>query len=176
MTAVSREVTTSAHAHDLGRTALAAHLMGVDHDSYLVLQYGFVIYPAGSSSVVAAAGCCLVASAPVGPVQQSARGHGRCREDGGEQVADLGDGQRDRVAAAGGVEWIDGPLWCRVGGKGGQERQRERDVPVPGGPVADLVVVESDLALAWKHSSTLQRIPATRTSSARGTSAGDQHR
>jgi hypothetical protein len=41
-------------------------------------------------------------------------------------------------------------LGRRPGGDGGQEGQGEHgecDVPVPRGPVADLVVVESDLAL-----------------------------
>ncbi|KOX14029.1 hypothetical protein ADL05_17470 [Nocardiopsis sp. NRRL B-16309] len=46
MTVVSREVTTSAHAHDLGRTALAAHLMGVDHDSDLA-RSGELAQPLG---------------------------------------------------------------------------------------------------------------------------------
>ncbi len=45
---------------------------------------------------------------------------------------------------------LGGSLGRRAGGDGGQERQGEHgecDVPVPRGPVADLVVIESDLAL-----------------------------
>lgn len=48
--------------------------------------------------------------------------------------------------AVGACGWFGG----RFGGEGGQEGQSEhgeRDVPVPRGPVPDLVVVESDLAL-----------------------------
>ncbi len=104
----------------------------------------------GPPLIVTATSCCLVASAPAGPVQQSGRGHGRWVEDSGEQVADLRDGQRDRIAAAGGVVRVGGPVRGRAGGDGSQESQGEhgeRDVPVPCGPVADLVIVEADLAL-----------------------------
>lgn len=41
-------------------------------------------FAGGSSSVVAASGCCLVAPTPVGPVQQSGHGHGWWVEDGDE--------------------------------------------------------------------------------------------
>ncbi|MFE0774251.1 hypothetical protein [Streptomyces sp. NPDC058861] len=54
-----------------------------------------------ASSAMAAVGCRLVASAPVRPPQQSGRGYNRWVEDGGEQVADLRNRQRDRVAAPG---------------------------------------------------------------------------
>jgi hypothetical protein len=85
-------------------------------------------------SVVAAAGCCLVASAPDGPVQQSGRGRGWRGEDRGEQVADLGDGQGDRVAVLGRGVAAGGPGGGRVGGDGGQEGEGEHgegDVAVP---------------------------------------------
>ena len=83
-------------------------------------------FDGGSSSVVAASGCCLVAPAPIGPVQQPGRGHGRWVEDGYEQVADLRDGQRDGIPAAGGM--------VRVGGEGGQEGMITRwPYPFPAG-------------------------------------------
>lgn len=41
-------------------------------------------FAGGSSSVVAASGCCLVAPTPGGPVQQSGHGHGWWVEDGDE--------------------------------------------------------------------------------------------
>ena len=46
-------------------------------------------------------------------------------------------------------------------------------MPIPGVIAADLVVVQADLVLGgWKHSSTAQRIPAMRTSSASDVRAG----
>ncbi|MFI9162480.1 hypothetical protein ACIGW6_33615 [Kitasatospora aureofaciens] len=65
------------------------------------------------------------------------------RQGQAEQMTDLGDGQVDRVGAAGGAVRVGGPGRCRVGCEGGEEGEREHgkgDVPVPGGPVADLVV------------------------------------
>ncbi|MBX7554115.1 hypothetical protein ABZX95_37610 [Streptomyces sp. NPDC004232] len=67
-------------------------------------------------------------------MQQLGRCHGWWVEDGGEQVADFRDGQRDRIAAAGEVVRICGRFAGRVGDEGGQEGQGEhgkRDVPVP---------------------------------------------
>ncbi|GGV71430.1 hypothetical protein GCM10010277_83310 [Streptomyces longisporoflavus] len=65
-------------------------------------------------------------------------------------MSNLRDGQRDRIGAADRLVCVIGPFGGRVGGEGGQEGQSkhgEGDVPVPGGPVADLVMVETDLAL-----------------------------
>jgi hypothetical protein len=53
-------------------------------------------------------------------------------EEGAEDAADLRDGQRDRVAAAGGLMRIGGPPGCRVGGDGGQEGQGADVVGVGG--------------------------------------------
>ncbi len=83
---------------------------------------------------MAATGCCLVASAPVGPVQQPGYGHGPWLEDGDEQVTDRKDGESNRVTDAGGAVRIDGLAGGRVGCYGcqeGQDKHGQRDVPVP---------------------------------------------
>lgn len=65
-------------------------------------------------------------------------------------MADLGDGQGDRIAVLSREVPASGSAGGRVGGDGGQEGQGEHgegDVPVPRCSVPDLIVVESDLAL-----------------------------
>lgn len=81
-------------------------------------------------------------------MQQSGDSHGWRIGNEGEEVADVRDGQGDRIVPAGGVVVrISATVGGRAGGDGGQECQGEHDVPVPAGPVADLVMVQADLAL-----------------------------
>ena len=55
----------------------------------------------------------------------------------------------------------------------GKGNHRQRDVPIPRLVATDLVVVQPGLALAsLEPDSTIQRVPATRTSSARVVRAG----
>lgn len=76
-------------------------------------------FAGGPSSAVAAPGCCLVASAPGGPVRRPGHGHSRWDQEDGEQVADFRGGRRDRFATAGGVVRIGGPVGSRAGCDGG---------------------------------------------------------
>jgi hypothetical protein len=67
-----------------------------------------------------------------------------------------------------------------VGGDDGEQGMcghGEQGPALPGDPAADLVFVEPGQALpAWKDSSTVHRLPATRTSSRSGTGSGESQR
>jgi len=88
-----------------------------------------------SALVVGWSGSGLGCSSPDRPVQ-SVRWLASLGEDEGvEESADLGDGQRDELRVG-----------VRGGGEGGQDGQGEHcqaDEPVPAGPAADLVVVQA---------------------------------
>ena len=91
---------------------------------------------------MAGSGDGLMAASPPGPVQLNC-GRGYVLAQSGEQLADLVTGQRDELVLMGG-----GGLG---GGQDGQERVGEQgqDGPaVPGGPAADLVLVQGGELLA----------------------------
>ena len=113
--------------------------------------------------VVAGPGTVLVAAAPARPahpVRVVA-----CGPDGraGEQVGDLVAGQGDLVRRPEAVGVLGG---CGDGkGRGGEHG--EGDPPVPGGPAADLVLIQAGQALpAWKILFDVQRSPVTVTRAA----------
>jgi hypothetical protein len=73
---------------------------------------------------------------------------------------------------AGGATVIPAHTASKCQGEHGQ-----RGEAVPADPLAQLVLVEADLALAGLEApSTIHRTPATRTRTASGTGRGDQQR
>src|SRR6476620_11867985 len=96
------------------------------------------------SLVVAGAGMMLMAAAPSRPGQWTSQGASGSEEHDGEQATDFGAGQRDH---------FDRPATIGVGIGGDHREQRvsdhrkQRPTP-PGGPAADLVLVETGQLLA----------------------------
>jgi hypothetical protein len=97
-------------------------------------------------------------------MQTVAEAEQRADEQGVHQAADLVDGEFEQPGvwrvAGGGIGGAD-----RQDSQGGQRKGGE---PVPGVPAADLMRSRPTwLLAAWNASSTVHRIPATRTSWAR---------
>lgn len=125
------------------------------------------------ASVVAGPGALLVASSPRRPKQPVADGADRVGHEFGEQVPDLVDSQRNQLVVS---FRASGAL---VRGDDGQHRVGEHDegrVAVPGGPFADLVLIDADLVIAGLEAFLDHLMPATRTSPARVSRWGDQQR
>jgi len=96
-----------------------------------------------ASSVVAGPGACLVSASPGGPKQPVVDRVDRVRDEFREQVADFVDSERNQLI--GGCD----PMGAFVGSDDGEEGVGEHDegrVPMPGRPLADLVLIEADLA------------------------------
>lgn len=92
----------------------------------------------------------------------------QCRE----QVLDLVAGHGDQAVGGGSVAAFGG---CSA--EEGVGEHGEGGPAVPGGPAADLVLVQAGQALACLElSSIVQRRPATRTSSDIGTGRGEKQR
>src|SRR4051794_37087539 len=98
-----------------------------------------------AASVVAGQGALLVAASPGGPVQPVADGVDGVRDQFREQVPDFVNCQRNQLGV--GV----GALLAFVGGDDREQGMGEHDqggVAVPGVPLADLVLVQTDLSFA----------------------------
>ena len=94
--------------------------------------------------VVAGAGTVLVASSPGGPAQPLVQSPKWTEQQSGEEVADLVAGEGDLVGRRGCSGVLDG-------GGHGEERvgeQGEGGPAVPGGPAADLMLVQAGQFLA----------------------------
>src|SRR3954454_15443818 len=113
----------------------------------LVLQRHVAVWASGalkSALVVRSPGSGLRGSSPTGPVQAVRWWWRRGQDQSVEKPADLGQGQRDDLLVWPGV--VDGRA-----GQDGEQGQREHDqgdVAVPAGPAANLVVIQTELALA----------------------------
>jgi hypothetical protein len=94
--------------------------------------------------VVAGFGAVLVASSPVWPSDRVSVVVRVLDGEAGEEVGDLVAGQRDLPGGGRGVEGFEGGS----DGEDGGGEHGEGDPPVPGGPAADLVLVQAGDALA----------------------------
>src|SRR5262245_55212207 len=98
-----------------------------------------------ASSVVADQGTSLVSASPLGPVQPVADAAAVAGDQLCEEVADFVDCQGNQLSGGRGTV---GSFAHGDDGEDGVGEHGQRGVAVPGGPLADLVLVETDLVLA----------------------------